>query len=215
LTHRRPRIVPGLVNLALVVLAVGCSARGVPAVSSNTSIYSDPHEAGRVSGAGMEAQDLHAMTDRIARDMLASPAVSSLTRPAYVIVDDEYFRNESTIRINRRMITERLMVELTRAAQGRMFFVERQADDMVREERERKRLGETGGGSRTATEQVAGADFRLTGSIQSLDASDPSGALSRHCQVVFKLVDLESGLAAWTNLYEFQKNVLSDDVQYQ
>lgn len=182
-------------------LAVGCASAPKP-----NATYVNPDEAGNVTGVGIESQDIRAMTDRMVRDMLANPVIARLQNPPYVIIDDGYFVNEGSQPINKRLITERLMIELNRAAAGRMLFVERQAEDMVREERERKRAGEVGAGANAPVRQVAGADYRLTGRIMTLDQVDPkSGRQGRYYQITFKLVDLESGLTVWSNLYEFKK----------
>jgi penicillin-binding protein activator len=198
-------------------LAVLCFCSLVGCISGRSSYeragvgYNNPDEAGMVTGVGIESQDIRGMTDRMARDILSAPQVAGLPQAPYVIVDDEYFQNQSSSPINKRMITERLMIELNRAAQGRMFFVERQAEGMVAQERNRKRNGELGAGSLQPTRQIAGADYRLTGTIMDQSAVvRGGGAQTRYHQITFKLVDLESGLTIWSNLYEFQKSATTD-----
>ena len=39
-----------------------------------------------------------------------------------------------------------------------------------------------------------------------------SGMNSRYHEIVFKLVDLESGMAVWSNMYEMRKDSTSDVV---
>lgn len=195
-----------VVTFAAVLLAAGCAS-----APKGGAQYENADQQSDVSGVGIESQDIRAMTDQMARDILASPTVAKLTNPPYVIVDDAYFTNEGSEPLNKRMITERLMIELNRAAAGRMFFVERQAEDMVQAERERKREGEVGQGANAPTGKIAGADYRLTGRIMTQDTIDPkSGKKSRYHQITFKLVDLESSLAVWTNLYEFKKSAETD-----
>ena len=188
----------------MALLASGCA-------SAPKTTYDNPDEPGKISGVGIESQDIRAMTDQMARDILSNPHIAKLQNPPYVIIDDGYFVNEGSTPINKRMITERLMIELNRAADGRMFFVERQAEDMVRQERERKREGEVGAGSNAPVAKVAGADYRLTGRIMTQDTIEAkSGKKSRYHQITFKLVDLESGLTVWSNLYEFKKSAETD-----
>ncbi len=168
-----------------------------------------------MAGVGVESQDIVSMTDRMMRDMLSSPVLAGRNVAPYVIVDDEYFVNESSSIMNKRLITERLMVNLNRAAAGRMVFIERGAAEMVEKERTLKRSGVVGEGTLGSTKTVAGADFRLTGRIMSLDAaSATSGAVSRYHQISFKMVDLETGVAVWTGLYEFKK-AAQDDIIYR
>src|SRR5690606_9027156 len=108
------------------------------------------------------------------------------------------FTNESSSRINKNMITDRLRIELQRAAQGRMVFIGREYSGMVEAERELKRSGVTDAGTIRSTRGTAGADFRLVGRITSADAVDSSSALtSRYQQISFEMIDLEYGTAVW------------------
>ena len=83
----------------------------------------DPGQKGLVTGVGIEAHDIQSMTNQMARDMFASGFLNQLQHAPRVLVDEQEFRNEGSQIINRRMITQRLMTELNRAAQGRMSFV--------------------------------------------------------------------------------------------
>ena len=203
-----------LLALSCAALAAGCVVSR-PQQRQASAGYINPDEAGEVSGAGVEGQDIRAMTDRMARDILSTPEIAALPKAPYVIIDDEFFFNESSSPINKRMITERLAIELTRAAKGRMRFVERQAEGMVAQERYRKREGEVGAGSLEPTAKIAGADFRLQGRIMDLTTVRArTGQQTRYNQITFKLIDLESGLTVWSNIYEFSKNAASDTLYY-
>ncbi len=194
-----------LAAAVLAAMATGCASSGA------TTSYENPDEMSSTAGVGVESQDIRAMTDRMARDILAAPVFAAKKEAPYVIVDDKYFVNEGSEPVNKRMITERLMVELNRAAAGRMLFVERQAEDMVQAERDRKRSGEVADGTVARSAKVAGADYRLTGRILTQDAIDAkAGSKTRYNQIVFKLVDLETSLAVWTGMYEFRKTSTSD-----
>jgi len=62
---------------------------------------------------------------------------------------------------------------------------------------------------------VAGADYRLTGRINTLDRVEPStGERARYTQIVFEMIDLQKGYLVWSGIYEFQKSG-QDDVIYQ
>ena len=199
----RLRTLSALVAIALVG---GC------ATSTAQTRYEDPDAPAKgATGVGIESQDIRAMTDKMARDILSSPHIARLEDPPYVIIDDKYFTNEGSTPINKRMITERLMVELNRAASGRMYFVERQAESMVEAERQRKREGEVAEGSLDRSSKIAGADYRLTGRIMTQDAIQADeGEKTRYHQIVFKLINLENSLAVWTGMYEFKKSSTAD-----
>jgi PBP1b-binding outer membrane lipoprotein LpoB len=212
-------------NLKTKLLAVALVATvltGCPSTPTlnNTAgspvAYKDVSTAStQVAGVGVESQDVVSMTDRMVRDILSTPAIAGRATPPRIIIDSEYFANDSSSRINKNMITDRLRIELNRAAQGRLVFVARHYGGMVDKEREAKRAGETDRGTIRSTKAKAGGDFRLGGRITSLDAnSAKSGTLSRYHQISFELIDLELETIAWSGLFEFKKEA-QDDVLYR
>lgn len=183
--------------------------------AGKATLYEDISSPGQIAGVGVESQDITSMTDKMMRDMLSNPALAGRSVAPRVIVDDSNFVNESSSIINKAMITERLMVNLNRAAAGRMLFIERQAAAMIEKERTLKRSGVVSQGTMGSTAAPAGADFQLTGKIMSLSSvSNSSGKTSRYHQISFKMVDLETGIAVWTGLYEFKKTA-QDDIIYR
>ena len=154
------------------------------------------------------------MTDQMMRDMLTSPTLASTPRPPRVIIDSEYFENDSTQRINKNAITDRLRVSLNRAARGRMSFVGRHYAGMVSQERDLKRNGMTDVGTKGMTKGQAGGDYRLGGRINSMEAASSAGIVQRYSQILFEMVDLETGEIVWSGLYEFSR-VGQDDVVYR
>lgn len=200
------------------VLGVGLLSACAPTVNNapgRATVYEDVGTTGSVAGVGVESQDIASMTDTMVRDMLATPVLAGRSTAPYVIIDDAYFTNESSSIINKRLITERLMINLNRASQGRMVFVERAAANMVESERLLKRDGAVAQATLGNASKIAGADFRLTGRIMSLDNIDPrSGRQSRYHAITFKMVDLETGISVWTNMYEFKKSS-QDDIVYR
>jgi PBP1b-binding outer membrane lipoprotein LpoB len=201
--------------LAALILA-GCATPNLDNSAGRAVVYQDVSTTSkRVAGVGVESQDVVSMTDRMIRDILATPQIAGRATPPRIIIDSEYFANDSSSRINKNLITDRLRIELNRAAQGRLVFVARHYGDMVSREREAKRNGETDKGTIRATKAKAGADFRLGGRITSLDAnSAASGTLSRYHQISFELIDLEYETIAWSGLFEFKKEA-QDDVLYR
>ncbi len=192
-----------------------CAPQTVNNSAGRTSIYTDPQAIAPVAGVGIESQDVVAATDQMLRDMLGNPSLAGQQKAPRVIVDSEYFVNESTSRINVNSITDRLRINLNRAANGRMVFVGRQNVAMIEKERELKRQGVVDGGTIRSTKATAGADYRLAGRITSMDAvSTQSGTNSRYTQITFEMLDLELGTIVWSGLYEFKKSA-QDDVLYR
>jgi hypothetical protein len=205
--------------IAVVGALLGLTACSTPNLDNSAgrrTVYQDvATTSNNVAGVGIESQDIVSMTDRMVRDILATPSIAGRATPPRIVIDADYFANESSSRINKNQITDRLRVELTRAAQGRLVFPARHYGDMVSRERDAKRNGEYDGGTIRATKAKAGADFRLGGRITSMDAmSKSTGTVSRSHQIVFELVDQEYETIVWSGMYEFRKEA-QDDVLYR
>lgn len=206
-----------IVTTAVLVLTLaGCaSGNRINNTAGRATVYEDARTPGKVQGVGVESQDIMAVTDQMMRDMMSNPQLVGREVAPRIIVDSEYFTNESSSRINKNMLTDRLRINLNRASNGRLVFVGREYANMVEKERELKRRGVVDGGTIRATAATAGADFRLVGRITSLDAMDmASQEKSRYHQITFELIDLELGTYVWSGMYEFKKSA-QDDIIYR
>ncbi|HLO75109.1 MAG TPA: penicillin-binding protein activator LpoB [Magnetospirillum sp.] len=198
---------------AAAMLLSACQT--VQNTAGTPTTYTDPGTLGPVKGVGIESQDIIGMTDQMMRDMLAEPRLGNAATPPNVIIDSEYFINESSSRLNRNTITDRLRVGLQRAAQGRMQFVGRHYADMVAAERNLKRQGVVDKGKNPTAAAPKGGDYRLGGRITSLDSRDTrTGMTQRYSQIIFEMTDLETGEIVWSGIYEFAK-AATDDVIYR
>lgn len=207
-----------LVIVSIVILVSGCTSNDSITYDNKAgkaTIYEPIGQAGSVAGIGIESQDIVSMTDEMMRDMLRNPMLVSADTSRRIIIDSEYMVNESTSRINKNMMTDRLRVNLNRAANGRMVFVGRHYSNMITKERELKRNGLVDSGTIRTTQATAGADYRLGGRITSQDALDTkTQQKSRYHQVTFEMVDLELGTIVWSGIYEFKKTA-QDDIVYR
>jgi hypothetical protein len=199
-----------------VILLAGC-AQNKAVVNPNGSAVQDVEigTRGPVTGVGIEGRDIAAMTDRMMRDMLANPIlVGSGTAPR-VKIDAEDFRNTSTQPINKNLITNRLRVELNRAANGRLRFVGQSSAAAVEKQRALKREGATDVGTRGLTKAQMGVDYFLIGEIASQDTRNSrTGMIQRMTQITFEMQDAESGELVWSGIYEFER-AGADDVIYR
>jgi PBP1b-binding outer membrane lipoprotein LpoB len=177
--------------------------------------YVSPAVQGPVAGTGIEGQDIDAMVDKMARDLLATATVAGRSVAPRIILDDSDFINKGSQALDKSMITDSLRVKLNRAAQGRMLFLDRAHMATIERERELKRSGATDVGTTGMTRAVAGADFKLVGAIHVLNAKKlGNGMVQRTTQITFELTDLESGVLVWSNDYAFAK-AGADDIAYQ
>ena len=200
----------------LAGLGLAACSTGVENKSGTPTTYQDAETRGAVSGVGIESQDIISMTDQMMRDMLTNPQLTSDGgTPPRVIIDGAFFENRSSQRIDKQLVVNRLRIGLSRAANGRMVFVGRQYADAVEQERQLKRDGVVDSATAGLTEATAGADYRLVGTINSLDARDRStGTAQRYSQITFEMLDLEYGTIVWSGIYEFSK-AAQDDVIYR
>ncbi|QYJ78935.1 penicillin-binding protein activator LpoB [Shewanella acanthi] len=202
-------------SCGVVATLAGCSTTNIDNSAGRATVYEDARSPGKVQGVGLESQDVMSMTDQMMRDILNSPAIMSRSVAPRIVIDSENFTNESSSRINKNMLTERLRSNLNRAANGKIVFVGREHMKMVEKERELKRRGVVDGGTIRQTQATAGVDFQLVGRIMSLDAMDTgTQQRSRYHQISFDLVDMELGTYVWSGMYEFQKSA-QDDVVYR
>lgn len=207
---------------ALVVVATALSSisgcvTAPPNASGSATVNIAPSLPGPVQGVGIEGQDIVSMTDKMMRDILSQPRFvqSQQGGSPRVIIDAQYFSNDSTQPINRNLITDRLRVALNRTAAGRMIFIGRQYTQAVEAERAVKRAGVTDIGTTGMTRATLGADYRLGGRIASLDQkSSRTGQMQRYTQITFEMFDLESGEIVWSDTYEFSR-AATDDVVYR
>ncbi len=176
----------------------------------------DPQGRGAISGTGFESRDIDSMADLVVRDLLTRPDIVGTPVPPRIVVDSEKFYNNSSQRIDRDLITGALRASLTRAAAGRIRFVSRESMDIVMRERELKRSGVADVGTRGMTRGVSGVDYQLIGRITSLDSRDGrSGLTQRRMQVIFELVDLETGDLPWTSQPYVTLRAAGDDIVYR
>lgn len=196
----------------------GCQSTRVSSVDdtpTKPTLYEDVKSPGKVQGTGIESQDIVSMTDMMVRDILATPEIVSRQVAPRIIIDSGFFHNESSSRINKKMITRRLKTALSRSSRGRLVFISRTSAAMIAKERELKRTGKLSEGALGSVKSAPyGADYRLEGIITSQDKISSTGVKSRYHLIDFALVDLETGVEVWANFYEFQKST-SEDIIYR
>lgn len=210
------KTLPRALILLFPLLFNACASDGGIKNSAGVApVNVDPTVQGPVNGLGIEGHDIISMTDQMVRDMLSTPVLARRQIVPGVIIDAEYFNNDSSQPINKNSITDRLRINLNRAALGRMKFIGRSYSKMVEQERDLKRHGVTDIGTTGLTKAQKSADFRLGGRISSIDSrNSKTGLQQRYTQITFEMVDLENSEIVWSGIYEFSR-AGADDVIYR
>lgn len=200
----------GIAVVAASMLATGCAT--VDQYPATGVIDLDPAARGLVAGVGLEGHDVVGMTDQMMRDMLATPSLAGRSVPPRVAITADAFSNESSQRLDKNLIVNRLRVALNRAAQGRMVFVGRFDRDRLETRRVRAPAVFS---NAVYGQEPTGADFVLEGSINSMSSrSATTGMVQQYSQVSFELKDIRNGALVWAGLYEIQR-AGADDVVYR
>ena len=202
------RILLGLAGPSvLVAFLTGCASSGVknPSGIGVTEMRAD--EKGFVAGTGVESQDLVAVTDKMARSVLDTPQIKSAQHPPVVVLDPVV--NETRFPINKDMFLTRIRVQLTSKANNQVQFLARDRMAALEKERDLKRGGQVTSSSDPNVVEFKGADFFLTGKLQSLTTRNSRGT-SDYVLYSFQLVDARTSAIVWEDFAEIKKQGLED-----
>ena len=192
----------------LVVLVAGCSSsKGVKNPSGTGVTQMRPDEAGFVGGTGVESQDLVAVTDKMARSVLAIPQIASAATPPVVVLDP--VDNQTRFPINKDIFLTRIRSELNSKCRGKVTFLARDRMAALEKERNLKREGAVNASSDPAKQEFLGANYFLTGTLQGLSTRTKSGT-SDYILYAFQLIDARTSAIIWEDNAEIKKQGLED-----
>lgn len=179
---------------AATLFAVGCATR------TKKTTYVDPDSYGAVEGTGLEARDVRAVADKMARELLGSPAIQGFEGgpPRVALLQ---VKNRSRFLIDQDILTTLITDKLVSNAGGSVAMLDRALVEEIQAERDAKRSGNV---DAQGFKAMAGADFFLTGEVRGLSASTDV-AQSDYVVIRFKLTDAESGIVSWSSSYEMKK----------
>jgi PBP1b-binding outer membrane lipoprotein LpoB len=191
--------------------ATGCSTYGVRNPSGSGVSVVRPDEATAIAGTGVESQDLVAVTDKMARSILATPQIQNFNgTPRIVLLPVE---NETRFALNKDIFLSRIRGQLNTKARGKVLFLARERMEALEKERELKRTGQVVGTENATANEFRGADFFLTGKLQSLTTKTSKG-VSDYVLYSFQLLDPRTSDILWEDQAEVKKVGL-DDAAYR
>lgn len=192
--------------LAALVLLSGC-ASGVknPSGAGVTVLGAD--EQGFVAGTGVESQDILAVSDQMARGMLAIPQISNAPVPPRVVLLP--VENNTRFAINKDVFLTRIRARLNSQAQGRIVFLARDRMAALENERQLKREGQVTTTSDASINEFRGADYFLTGKLDGASTRTSRG-ISDYVLYSFQLIDTRNSEIIWEDMAEVKKQGLED-----
>lgn len=190
----------------LLLLLVGC-ATGVrqPSGAKVTQLNAD--EQGSVGGTGIESQDVVAVTDKMARSILAVREIVEAQGTPRVVLDPVV--NETRFPINKEIFLTRIRTQLNSRAQGKVRFLARDRMATLERERDLKQSGQVTSSSDPNAVEFMGADFYLTGKLQGMTSKTARGT-SDYILYAFQLIDARTSDIVWEDSAEIKKEGLED-----
>lgn len=196
-----------LLSVGCLTLLTGCASSGVRNPSGTPVTELRPDEAGTVRGTGVESQDLVAVTDKMARSILNVKQIANAQTPPLIVLNP--VRNETRFPISKDIFLTRISGQLMSKAQGKVLFLARDRWETLQKERELKRQGQVTASSDPTVQEFKGADYFLTGKLQSLTVKAAAGT-SDYVLYSFELIDVRTTVIIWADQAEIKKQGLED-----
>lgn len=206
---KTPFVRPALTTIVLAasLFLSACASQGVRNPSGVPVTEMRPDERGFVAGTGVESQDLVAVTDRMARSILAIPLIAQAAQPPVVAIDPVI--NETRFPINRDIFLTRIRTQLNSQAAGRVSFLAREHMRTLEREQQLKRDGLVTASADPNVVEFLGADYFLTGKLQGISTRTSQG-VSDYILYSFQLIDARTSRIIWEDAAEIKKQGLED-----
>jgi|ERR1043166_4448607 PBP1b-binding outer membrane lipoprotein LpoB len=196
----------GSILVAAIILS-GCASSGVKNPSGVPVTEMRPDERGFVAGTGVESQDLVAVTDKMARNILNVRQIANAQGTPRVILDPVV--NETRFPINKDIFLSRIRAQLNEKSQGKVIFLARERMAALEKERQLKQSGQVTSSTDPNVVAFKGADFVLTGKLQGLTTKTAAGT-SDYVLYSFQLIDVNTSDIIWEGSSEIKKQGLED-----
>ncbi|AEE87872.1 Putative lipoprotein [Francisella cf. novicida Fx1] len=190
----------------LLFITISASlALALSSCGKTTVAYEDPNGVDTTS-INFSSTDLQAITNKMAEDMLNSPAVKRITAMDTPTLFFSNIRNETREHINMTMLSNTVQTQIIKSG---LF----QVTDMSQIKNVREQLGYQANSGMvdqaTATKigQHIGARYMVYGSIQDIDNTNVDGdKRSKFFLATLKMMDLKTGLVVWQDDKQIRKS---------
>lgn len=107
-----------VIVLSAAAFLTGCASSGVRNPDGRMPSVLNPDERGPVAGTGIESQDIVAVTDKMARSILALPEIANATTPPSIALDPVI--NNTRFPINKDIFLDEIVARLMEKAGGKV-----------------------------------------------------------------------------------------------
>jgi PBP1b-binding outer membrane lipoprotein LpoB len=200
---------------AAVAFFSGCASEAVRNPAGVSVARMNPDGAALAPVAGIEAQDLATVTDRMARGIVGIPEIARAKIAPHVVL--EPVMNNTPFPIDEDVFLTRIRVMLNSKAMNKVRFLDRAMMARFREEQQTRISAELTTAAVPAAMPVAaartgelrGADYFLAGQLDGMTARTAAGGDERIlCR--FRLTDAGTGATVWADSCELKKAGLGD-----
>ena len=205
MTFYRSALSLGLV--ASVALLAGCASTGVKNPSGVPVTEMKAVARGFVPGTGVDSQDLVAVTDKMARSILAVPEIANAPSTPRIVLNPVV--NDTRFPLNKDVFLTRISALLNSRARNKVRFLARDQMAALEAERQLKTSGQVTSASDPKVVEFKGADYFLTGKLSGLSTRTGAGT-SDYVLYTFRLVDARTSETVWEDFAEIKKQGLED-----
>ena len=144
--------------------------------------------------------DLRTMCEKMARSMIELPQIAQAVNPPTIAFLE--MKNRTTQAIDSYNLLSSIRKKLLKFGGGKFVFLDREVIEKLKRERRLKRKDEI---TSSSQQDLAGADFFLTGRAFSEERRSRKGVREVYYRFSFRLTDAESSSIVWEDDYEFKK----------
>jgi len=179
---------PALALLAVAALVSGCAGGRRVEVDSEDPFLSMTN-----------SKDFQDCVSNMARSLVQAEQISKAGKPPTIAFAE--LRNMTNEPIETSLYLDKIRTLIMKNAGGKVAFLNRQLSEAILRERDLKRKGQV---TTSGQKAVLGADYFLSGTIQTMDRTDGSNR-SVYTRFEFNLTDAESTQLLWADEFEVKK----------
>lgn len=185
--------------VALVALAVMTAAGGCAGRTARMDVDS---EDDALLGT-MGSKDFRSICFEMAQSMVRLPQIQSASKPPTIAFVEMTNASDEIFSVDDLLY--KMRTELIKNSNGRMMFLDRDIIERIKQERRDKDRGRV---TSSGDKAVYGADFFLTGRVESIRRTRGRRETS-YMRVSVRLTDAASSAIVWENDYEMKKLVMA------